>query len=52
MELVCQLEIAYELGFIEETELQSLHGTTKNVAEKLSSLRRSQLSTLSTQQGT
>jgi four helix bundle protein len=51
MELVCQLEIAFELGFIAEKEHQSVYATTKNVAEKLSALRRSQLSTLNAQQG-
>jgi len=49
MEVACQLEITCNLGFIKEEELLTLHRTIKNVAEKLSALRSSQVSTLNTQ---
>jgi four helix bundle protein len=52
MEVACQLEIACDLGFVNDDELRVLHRTIKSVAEKLSALRSSQLSTLNTQQGT
>jgi four helix bundle protein len=51
MEVACQLEITCDLGFIKEEELLALHRTIKNVAEKLSALRSSQLSSLNPQQG-
>lgn len=50
LEVACQLEIACDLGFIKEEELNSILTTIKNVAEKLSALRNSQLSTLNSQQ--
>jgi four helix bundle protein len=43
MEVACQLEIAFDLGFLEENGLQSVHGTIKNLSEKLSALRNAQL---------
>jgi hypothetical protein len=51
MDVACQLEITCDPGFIKEEELLALHQTIKNVAEKLSALRSSQLSTLNSQQG-
>ncbi len=50
MEVACQLEIAEDLGFITEDELQMVSESIKTIAEKLSALRSSQLSSLSTQQ--
>ena len=44
MELACQLEISKELGFIEEDSWNALNEKMKIVADKLSALRRSQLS--------
>lgn len=43
MEVSCQLEIACDLDFITEDEFQSVFGSIKTIAEKLSALRRSQL---------
>ncbi len=43
MEVACQLEIACDLGLITAEGLHALHNTIKNVAEKLSALRSSQL---------
>lgn len=43
MEVACQLEISRDLDFITEDELQSVFGSIKTIAEKLSALRRSQL---------
>jgi len=51
MEVTCQLEIAHELGFITENELHSIHSSIKTVAEKLSALRSSQLSSLNSHRG-
>lgn len=48
MEVACQLEIAQDLDFITEDELQSFYRSIKTVAEKLSALRSSQLSSLNT----
>jgi len=44
MELACQLEISKELGFIEEDSWKVLNEKMKVVADKMSALRRSQLS--------
>jgi four helix bundle protein len=44
MELACQLEISKELDFINMNSWNSMNEKIKNVAEKLSALRRSQLS--------
>ena len=43
MEVACQLEIAFDLGFLAEGGLQSVHRTIKNLSEKLSALRNAQL---------
>ncbi len=50
MEVACQIEIACELGFISENELKSICSAIKIIAEKLSALRSSQLSSLSSHQ--
>jgi len=44
MEVACQLEISKELGFIDENSWNSVNDKMKAVADKLSALRRSQLS--------
>lgn len=49
MEVACQLEIAMELGFISKEELQAINLSIQVLAEKLSALRSSQLSSLNTQ---
>lgn len=49
MEVACQLEISKELGFISESELNMINGTILTLAQKLSALRNSQLSSLNTQ---
>lgn len=51
MEVACQLEIARDLDFVTEDELQSVCRSIKTVAEKLSALRSSQLSSLNTHHG-
>jgi len=51
MEVACQMEIAQELGYLSEDELQSVCNSIKTVAEKLSALRTSLLSTLNPHQG-
>jgi len=43
MEVACQLEIAHDLGFFAESELNALHGKIDTLAEKLSALRTAQL---------
>jgi four helix bundle protein len=45
MEVACQLEIACELGFITEHDLENLFSIINDLAEKLSSLRTAQLRT-------
>jgi len=50
MEVACQMEIAQELGFLSEESLQSISNSIKVVAEKLSALRSSQLSSLNSHQ--
>ena len=51
MEVACQMEIAQELGFLSEDSLKSVSSSIKTVAEKLSALRSSQLSSLNPHQG-
>jgi four helix bundle protein len=46
MEVACQLEIATDLHFIAEDEFQRICASIKVIAEKLSALRSSQLSSL------
>jgi four helix bundle protein len=43
MEVACQMEIAYEIGFVAETESGFFFTNSFNLAEKLSALRTSQL---------
>jgi four helix bundle protein len=50
MEVACQVEIAYDLEFISEAELFSACSLIKEIAEKLSALRNSQLSSLTSHQ--
>jgi four helix bundle protein len=50
MELACQLEIAKDLNFIAESDFQSICAPIKSIAEKLSALRTSQLSSLNPHQ--
>ena len=42
MEVMCQLNIALELGFIEEEEFQNLREKIRTVSIKINALRRSQ----------
>ena len=51
MEVACQMEIAQDLGFLSDDELQSIFSSIKTIAEKLSALRSSQLSSLNPQPG-
>jgi four helix bundle protein len=51
MEVACQIEIAHDLNLISEEGLQSILSSVKSVAEKLSALRSSQLSSLNSHQG-
>jgi four helix bundle protein len=51
MEVACQVEIAHDLGFLSEDDLQSVSSSIKAVAEKLSALRSFQLSSLNSHQG-
>jgi four helix bundle protein len=51
MEAACQIEIAHDLGFLSEDGLQSVSSSIRVVAEKLSALRSSQLSSLNSHQG-
>lgn len=51
MEVACQIEIAHDLDLISEEGLQSILSSVKSVAEKLSALRSSQLSSLNPHQG-
>jgi four helix bundle protein len=46
MEVACQLEIAKDFGYISDEDLQAISCSMKTVAEKLSALRTSQLSSL------
>jgi four helix bundle protein len=46
MEVACQMEIAQDLGFLSDDELQSVLCSIKPIAEKLSALRSAQLSSL------
>ena len=46
MEVACQLEIAKELDFMSEDELNRISGSIQTLAQKLSALRSSQLSSL------
>jgi four helix bundle protein len=41
MELVCQLEVSYDLGYISETELKSILTKTKNLVVKLNNFSNS-----------
>lgn len=50
MEVACQMEIAHDLGFLSEERLQPILSSIKTVAEKLSALRTSQLSSLNSHQ--
>ena len=43
MEAACQIEIAHDLGFISEDDLNSVNRTISNLSEKLSALRTAQL---------
>ena len=43
MEVACQMEIALDLGFIAENDIQPLMGAVGNLSEKLSALRNAQL---------
>lgn len=43
MEVACQMEIALDLGFLVENDLQSVMGAVVNLSEKLSALRTAQL---------
>ncbi len=49
MEVACQLEIATELHFLPEGDFQKISALIKTIADKLSALRNSQLSTLNSQ---